>query len=135
MTNLFERLDAASVSTAVDNLLNGFEEMTYLNTFLESTGDEPPCLHITLNSMYPYSRGYTTPDPPLSLTRYQWRGLYAAWRLAIVSPDLQQILVFPKKEEPSIVPMASVKFRLQSKQSWQHTASTTYTYVRKYSKG
>jgi DNA polymerase len=92
----FERLDAASMSTAADNLLNGYEEMTYLNTFLESTGDEPPCLRITHSSTYPYARGGTASAPPLSSTHYQWHALFAAWRLAIVSPDLQKILVFPK---------------------------------------
>ena len=122
------------MSLEVNNLLNGFEETTYLNTYLESTGDEPPCLHITPNSILPSSLGGITSDPLLSLTHYQWRELYAAWRLAIPSHDWQRILVFPQKGEPYILPMDWPSLTLRQNENLLSIASTTYISANKYSK-
>ena len=130
MTNLLTRLDAASMNLEVNNLLNGFEETTYLSTYLESTGDEPPCLHITPNSMYPYSHGSTELPQPLSSTRYQWQELYAAWRLATVLPDSLQISGFLKRDVPCTLPMDSVSWMRRSKVNWQNTASTMWRYAK-----
>jgi hypothetical protein len=60
--------------------------------------------------------GLRTHDQPSSSTRYQWRELYAAWRLAIPSPNLQQILVFPQKGQPFIQPMDSVNWIIRLKE-------------------
>ena len=122
------------MNTAVDNLLSGLEETTYLNTYLESTGDEPPCLHITPNSMYPFSRGSTELPQPSSSTRCQWRELYAAWKLAIPSHDWQRILVFPQKGEPYILPMDWPSLTLRQNENLLSIASTTYISANKYSK-
>ena len=129
----FELSEWESTSSEVTRRLNGLEEMTYLSTYLESTGDEPPCLRITPNSTSPSSLGGITSDPLLSSTRYQWRVLFAAWKLATVSPDLREILVFPQKEQPSIVPMASLTSRLIRKKNLLITVRTMYTCVRKSS--
>jgi len=112
---------------------NGFEETTYLNSYLESTGDEPPCLHITPNSMYPYSLGGIASDPPLSSTHYQWQELYEAWRLATVLPDShwnflspQKVLLFtPLMDWGGLLP--------PSKANLLVIAPMMYTCVKKYS--
>ena len=122
-----------STNSEVARRLNGLEEMTYLNSYLESSGDEQQSWHITPNSTSPSSLGGITSDPLLSSTRYQWRVLFAAWKLATVSPDLQEILVFPKKEEPSIVPMASLTFRRTQKKNSLITVRMMYSCVKKSS--
>jgi hypothetical protein len=55
----FTRLDAAFMSSDLTAQLLGLEEMDYVNTFLESTGDEPQCLRTTHSSMYPLWSGDT----------------------------------------------------------------------------
>ena len=87
-----KRLEHAYTNLELTTQLNGLEEMDYVNTFLESTGDEPQCLRTTHSSMYPLWSGDTTPIPHSSSTRYQWDALYVAWKLVIPSPNLQMIL-------------------------------------------
>jgi len=61
---------------------SGIEEMSYLESWGLTTGQPPQSLLITHSSTYPFSLGSTGYGPRLSSTRYQWRELYAAWRLA-----------------------------------------------------
>ena len=77
MKNL-ETSELASMYTEATNQLNGLEDATYLNTFLESIGDEPQCLRTTHNSMCQYWDGGMAYPPRSSSTPYQWRELYAA---------------------------------------------------------
>ena len=126
---------SVSAYTSLEALtpFDGFEEMTYLSTFLESTGDEPPSLRITPNSTFPYWGGTTGLYQHSSSTRYQWRELYAAWKLAIPLPNSQEILVFPKKGEPYTVLMDSVNWIIRLRENLRSTASTMSFYVKKYS--
>ena len=118
-----------SMSTEAQTTLNGLEDQTYLNSFLESTGDEPQCLRTTHSSMYPLWSGYITLDQPLSSTHYQWRELYAAWKLATVSPNLQEILIFPQKGQPCTVPMVWPSWTRSWNLNLQTIANTTYIYA------
>ncbi len=125
MINL-ERSELASMYTEAMNQLDGLAQRDYVNTFLESIGDEPQYLHTTHSSMYPLWSGSTTPDPVSSSTPYQWRVLYAAWKLAIPSQNLQAILAFPPKGQPYIRRMDWWNLRTRSKKSWPLTARTMY---------
>jgi len=122
-----------SMSSEAVQSLNGIEEMSFLESYRHTTGDEPQSWHITPNSMFPYSLGGTALDPPSSSTRYQWHALYEAWRLAIPSPGFQRILVFPQKGEPYILPMDWPSLTLRQNENSLNIASTTYISANKYS--
>jgi len=132
--NVSKHSELASMYMEATSQLDGYEEQTYLNSFLESIGDEPQCLPITHSSMYQLWAGSSPYTPPSSSTRYQWRELYAAWRLAIPSPNLQAILVFPPKDEPYILRMDWPSLTLRQKENFQSIVSTTYISAKRYSK-
>ena len=124
-----------SMYTEATSQLDGLADQSYLSSFLESTGDEPQCLRTTHSSMYPLWSGSTLYTQRSSSTRYQWRELYAAWKLAIPSQNWQAILAFPKRGGPYIRPMDWMSLTLRSKLSWPLTASTTYICAKKSSLG
>ena len=97
MTNALRLSELAYMSTEATQSLNGIEEMSYLESYQHTTGDEQQSWHITPNSMYPSSLGGVGLDPPSSLTRYQWRELYEAWKLATALPDSHQTFRCPRK--------------------------------------
>ena len=133
MTKGSKRLEYAYMNSEPMIQLNGLEEMDYVNTFLESTGDEPQCLRTTHSSMYPLWSGYTTPILPSSSTRYQWQELYAAWRLAIPSRSWRSTLDFNLKERLSIAQTASHQYRLRLNENLPSTVPMTCTCARKSS--
>ena len=134
MKNL-ETSELASMYTEATNQLNGLEDATYLSTFLESIGDEPQCLRTTHNSMFQYwDGGMAYPRHSYSIP-YQWRELYAAWRLAIPSRNSQTLLVFPTKGKPYIRPMDCVNWIVRQRENLRHTANTTSFSVKRYSNG
>ena len=128
----FYLLDFAPTYTAAQNRLDGLADRTYLSSLLGSTGDGQPSSLITPSSIYQSSHGSTTSDPVSSSTPYQWHELYAAWRLAIVSPNLQQILVFPKKGgrciRQTVCPSWTDTWSLNS----PNIANTTYIYASEF---
>ena len=128
-------LDYAPMSMEVTSLLDGLTEATYLSSFLESTGDEPPCLRITHSSIYPSVSGSTIYTQPLSSTRYQWRELYVAWKLVIVSPNSHTILDYQPKARPFIQLMEFTSFTPRSKENSLSTANMMCFCAKKYSKG
>ena len=133
--NVSKHSELASMYMEATSQLDGYEEQTYLSSFLESTGDEPQCLPITHSSMYQLWAGSSPYTPPSSSTRYQWRELYAAWRLAIPSRNSQVILVFPKKGKPFTQRMDSVSWILRLRPNLLRTADTMSFYVKQYSSG
>ena len=126
--------ELASMSLEATAILNGIEEMSFIESYQHTTGDEPPCLHITPNSTSPSSLGGITSDPRLSLTRYQWHELYEAWKLAIPSPSLQRLLVFPPKGQPHTLRMDMPALSVRLKENLLSIASTTYISAKRYSK-
>lgn len=134
MTHAFWHSGLASTNLEPTYELSGIEEMSFIESYQHTIGDEPQCWHITPNSTLPYSLGGTGLNPLSSSTPYQWRELYAAWRLAIPSPNLQAILVFPPKEEPYILRMDWPSLTLRQKENFQSIVSTTYISAKRYSK-
>ena len=114
--------------------LNGMEEMSFIESYRPTTGLRQQSLRITPNSMFRFSNGYTEYTPASSSIPCQWRVLYAAWRLAIPSPNLQAILAFPPKGEPYILRMDWPSLSLRQKDNLLSIASTTYISANKYSK-
>jgi len=131
MKNL-ETSELASMYTEATNQLNGLEDATYLSTFLESIGDEPQCLRTTHNSMCQYWDGGMAYPRHSSSTPYQWRELYAAWRLAIPSRGWQALLAFPKKGKPYIRLMDYENWMRRLKKNSPSTASTMCFYANGY---
>ena len=115
--------------------LSGIEEVqSFVESYQHTAGDEQQSWHITPNSMFPYSLGGTGLNPPSSSTRYQWRELYEAWKLAIPSRDWQRILVFPQKGEPYILQMDWPSLTVRQNENSLSIASTTYISANKSSK-
>lgn len=123
-----------SMSSEAAQSLNGIEEMSFLESYRHTTGDEQQSWHITPNSIFPYSLGDTEYTPHSSSTPYQWHALYEAWKLAIPSPGLQEILVFPQKGQPYTLPMDWPSLTLRQKENLLSIASTTYISANKYSR-
>ena len=128
-----KHLGVASTSMEVMIQSCGLEDATYLSTSLGLTGAGQPSSPITPSSTSLSFAGDTGFVPHSSSTRYQWRELYVAWRLATVSPDLRQILVFPKKGEPSTRPMVWPSWTRSWNLSLQTIANTTYIYASGFS--
>ena len=128
-----KHLEYAYMNSELMIQLNGLADQDYLNTFLELTGDEPQCLRTTHSSMYPLWSGSTEHDQPSSLTHYQWRELYAAWRLAIPLRSWRSTLDFSLKERLSIAQMASHQYRLRLNGNLPSTVRMTCTCARKFS--
>ena len=125
--------EPASMNLEATSILNGFEETTYLKSYLESTGDEPPCLHITPNSTSPSSLGGITSDPRLSLTRYQWQELYEAWRLETVLPDVHRHFRSPQRVLLFTPLTDSNQFLGKLRKNWPTIARMMYICVKKSS--
>lgn len=135
MTLDFLTSEPVFMSSELTSALSGIEEvMSFVESYKHTTGDEQQSWHITPNSMFPYSLGGTESDPRSSSTRYQWHALYEAWKLVIPSPGLQQILVFPQKGQPYILPMDWPSLTLRQKENSLSIVSTTYISANKYSK-
>lgn len=122
------------MSMELIDLLSGIEEMSFLESYQHTTGREQQSLHITPNSILPYSGGYSEYTPVSSSIPCQWRVLYGAWRLAIPSPNLQAILAFPPKGQPYILRMDMPSLSLRLKENLLSIASTTYISAKGYSR-
>ena len=133
MTRDSLRLEYAYMSSEPIIQLNGLEEMDYVNTFLESTGDEPQCWRTTHSSMYQLWSGCITPDLPSSSTHYQWHALYVAWKLVIPSPNLQQILDSLLREPLSTAQTVYYSWDWKSNKNSQSTVRMTCTCAKKFS--
>ena len=113
--------------------LNGLVEQTYIDSFLESTGDEPLSLRITHSSMYPSSSGSTIFTQPLYSTRFRWAELYEAWKLVIPLQNWRSISVSPLKEQPYTAPTEWMKSRPRLKKNSPTTVRMTCTCAKKFS--
>lgn len=126
--------EPAYTSFGVIDPHSGIEEVTsFIESYQHTTGDEPPCLHITPNSMYPSSLGGITSDPLLSSTHYQWHELYEAWKLATVLPDSHQTFRFPQRVLLFTPLTDSNQFLGKLKKNWPTIARMMYICVKKSS--
>ena len=129
------RSGLVSMYTEAEKILDGLAEETYLSSFLESTGEEPPFLRITHSSMYPLWSGSTIYTQPLYSTRYRWDALYEAWKLAIPLRNWHTTSDSPLKETQSTAPTASRQYRLRLRMNLPSTASMMCTCANKFSLG
>lgn len=134
MRNL-ETSELASMYMEATTQLSGLEDATYLSTLMGSTGDEQHFSRTTPNSMCQYWDGGMTYPPHSSSTRYQWRELYVAWRLAIHSPNLPKRSDCPLKAMPFTRLMGLPSFLQKWSTNSLSTANMMCFCVKKYSNG
>ena len=133
MTKDSKRLEYAYMCSEPIVQLNGLEEMDYVNTFLESIGDEPQCWRTTHSSMYPLWSGSTEHTQPSSLTHYQWRELCAVWKLETPWLSWPKTSLCRRRGKPFTRLMDSLNFPKTLNGHSLHTVRMMCFCVRRYS--